>query len=92
MRSTFAAYVASGTPWTTSLTPIRTRDELRPQAVERGQLVADEVGRGVAVDAEIGDELEAWVQRGPSAATSWSGQRSAAATDVPMVYESPSAT
>ena len=59
--------------------------------IELGQLVADEVGRGVAVDPEIGDELEPGFARTERTHES-TGQRSARATDVPMVYESPSAT
>ena len=72
--------------------PDEDADEVRPQTGERRQLVPDQVGRGVPVDPEVGDELERRAVRARGAATSRSGQRSAAATEVPIVYESPSAT
>ena len=84
-------YVASGTPCTTSFTPMRSVTKSGLSAASAGQLDRDHVGRSEAVHAQVGDELEAdrvAVER----ADELVGQRSGSFTDVPIVYESPRAT
>ncbi len=88
MKSTLSAYVVSGTPRTTSLTPIWTvTNSGRSESSEgsswriRSSLLKPFVAR-----------LPARVSSAGRRSTSCCGQLSAGETDVPIVYESPRAT
>ena len=87
MIATLPAYCESGTPWTTSLTPMST-------LASSGRSASSCGSSSLMRSADV-KPFTAGLPASSSSAirsTSWFGQRSASATEVPMVYESPSAT
>ncbi len=87
MAATLPAYCSSGTPCTTSLTPIRT--------LTRSGRAASSFGSSSLIRSSEVYPFTAGLATSSSRSTrstSWFGQRSTSATDVPIVYESPSAT